>query len=492
MIFTLAHFAAVVPAAGSDFPLPLDRYPPFSSGGLAQALADRIQADPFNLVATIIFFLAIIHTFLTPKFRQWAHQVEAKHRASPKAERPPVVDDDRNEIEEVSFGGQILHFLSEVEAVFGIWAVVLMVAITIDKSWATAIDYVGHRVDFTEPMFVMVIMALASTRPMMRFAERCLSLVAALGGATVGAWWLAILIIGPLLGSFITEPGAMTISALLLARQFYHYRPSAKLSYATIGLLFVNVSVGGTLTNFAAPPMVMAAGPWHWDMAYMFLHFGWKAFTGIVWSTILYYFIFRKEFTALDKAHLQMGRALTQGGGAYIPMWIIVVQVVFMIFIVRVAHYPALFIGGFLFFLAFSQATAHYQKKLDLRAPLLVGFFLAGLVVHGGLQSWWLEPVLKSLGRIPLFIGATILTGFNDNAAITYLATLVPGFTEGFKYAVVAGAVTGGGLTVIANAPNPAGQAILQRFFPDGVSPVKLLVAALVPTLIMSAAFMLL
>jgi len=164
----------------------------------------------------------------------------------------------------------------------------------------------------------------------------------------------------------------------------------------------------------------------------------------------------------------------------------------FLVFTVFVAHYPALFIGGFLFFMAYAQATAHYQKKLDLRPPLLVGFFLAGLVVHGGLQSWWLEPVLKSLGRVSLFVWATILTGFNDNAAITYLATLVPGFTEPFKYAVVAGAVTGGGLTVIANAPNPAGQAILQRFFPDGVSPFKLLLAAIPPTLILAAAFMLL
>ncbi|HEY5080185.1 MAG TPA: putative Na+/H+ antiporter, partial [Opitutaceae bacterium] len=208
--------------------------------------------------------------------------------------------------------------------------------------------------------------------------------------------------------------------------------------------------------------------------------------------TLLYYSVFRKEFAALNKSYLETGRAMTQGGGSYIPTWIIAAQVVFLVFTVAVARYPALFVGGFLFFMAFAQATAHYQKKLDLRAPLLVGFFLAGLVVHGNLQSWWLEPVLKSLGRVSLYVWATILTGFNDNAAITYLATLVPGFTEPFKYAVVAGAVTGGGLTVIANAPNPAGQAILQRFFPDGVSPLKLLVAALAPTLVLAAAFMLL
>ena len=379
--------------------------------GLYEALSDRVRAEPFNLVATIIFLLAIVHTFLAPMIRRWAHRAEERHRIRPRNKRPPPVDDEGNEVPEVSFQGQILHLLSEVEAVFGIWAVVLAIAIALYKGWGTAADYIGQRVDFTEPTFVMVIMALASTRPLMRLAERCLFLFAAVGGATVGSWWVSILIVGPLFGSFITEPGAMTISALLLARQFYHLRPSGRLSYATIWLLFVNVSVGGTLTQFAAPPMVMAAGPWHWGLVYMFTHFGWKAFTGIVCATSLYYAFFRKEFARLNGAYLREGRAMTQGGGSYIPIWIIAVQLAFLVYTVAVAHFPALFIGGFLFFMAFAQATAHYQKKLDLRPPLLVGFFLAGLVVHGGLQSWWLEPVLKSLGRVSLYVWATILTG---------------------------------------------------------------------------------
>jgi hypothetical protein len=480
------------PAPGGAFPPLLTSYPEVSSQGLFQTLADRVHAEPFNLVATVIFILAILHTFLTPKIRHWAHVVEGWHMDHVRGRRRVLTDDEGNELPEVSFPGQVLHFLSEVEAVFGIWAVVLMIAIALDKGWGTAVDYVGKQVNFTEPMFVMVIMALASARPMMRLAERSLFVFAAIGGANIGAWWLSILIIGPLFGSFITEPGAMTISAILLARQFYHYKPSPRLCYATIGLLFVNVSVGGTLTQFAAPPMVMAAGPWHWDMMHMLTHFGWKAFLGIICSTLLYYFMFRREFTAMNKTNLETARAMTQGGGSYIPPWIMGAQILFLVYTVAVARYPALFIGGFLFFMAFAQATAHYQKKLDLRPPLLVGFFLAGLVVHGGLQSWWLEPVLKSLGRVALFTWATILTGFNDNAAITYLATLVPGFTEPFKYAVVAGAVTGGGLTVIANAPNPAGQAILQKFFADGVSPMRLFLWAVVPTLVMSAAFMLL
>jgi hypothetical protein len=126
---------------------------------------------------------------------------------------------------------------------------------------------------------------------------------------------------------------------------------------------------------------------------------------------------------------------------------------------------------------------------VDIKTPLLVGFFLAGLVIHGGVQGWWIAPTLSSLSQNGLFWGATILTAFNDNALITFLATLVPDFSESFKVAVVEGAVTGGGLTVIANAPNPAGQALLGRFFDGAVSPVKLFLAALLPTLIAAALF---
>ena len=175
-----------------------------------------------------------------------------------------------------------------------------------------------------------------------------------------------------------------------------------------------------------------------------------------------------------------------------VPVWVTLVHLAFLGFTVWMAHYPVLFIGGFLFFLAFAQATAHHQSKVELRGPMLVGFFLGGLVIHGGLQAWWIEPVLGRLGEIPLFAGATLLTAFNDNALITYLATLVPDFSEPLKYAVVSGAVTGGGLTVIANAPNPAGQSILQRYFPEGVSPLGLLLGALVPTLLVAFSFIVL
>ncbi len=172
-----------------------------------------------------------------------------------------------------------------------------------------------------------------------------------------------------------------------------------------------------------------------------------------------------------------------------VPAWVTATHMTFMAWTVFTSHYPALFLGGFLIFLGFARATAAYQSRIELKAPLLVGFFLAGLVIHGGLQGWWIAPVLANLSETPLFLSSTLLTAFNDNALITYLATLVPNLDDRLKIAIVEGAVTGGGLTVIANAPNPAGQALLSRFFDGAIKPIGLLLGALPPTLIVIAAF---
>jgi hypothetical protein len=381
--------------------------------------------------------------------------------------------------------------------VFGLWAVVLAVAMTAYAGWETATHYLNDTVNYTEPLFVVVIMALASTRPVVTLAESGLRRVANAGGCTPAAWWVSILTIGPLFGSFITEPAAMTICALLLARQFYDLGPSTKLKYATLGALFVNVSIGGTLTHFAAPPVLMVARPWSWDTPFMLSHFGWRVIVAIALTTAFYYLAFRRELTALASrpsvADEEQPDADTPGAILLpAPAWVTAAHVLFMAWTVLTAHYPALFLGGFLFFLGFARATDAYQSRIELRTPLLVGFFLAGLVIHGGLQGWWIAPLLGGLSEFPLFLGATMLTAFNDNALITYLATLVPNLGDQLKVAVVEGAVVGGGLTVIANAPNPAGQALLCRFFGGAISPLGLALGALVPTLIAVAVFRLL
>ncbi len=475
-----AEALASLPRALTDYPA--------AGGSLMQELAARIDIEPFNGVATAIFFLAILHTFAATRFTALAHRVQHRHDEAARAQ---------GDIGTPSVLAELLHLLGEVEVVFGLWAVVLAAAMTAYANWAQTTHYLNDTVNYAEPLFVVVIMALASTRPVVGFAEAGLGHLANLGGATPGAWWLAIVTVGPLLGSFITEPAAMTICALLLARQFYDLQPSAALKYATLGLLFVSVSIGGTLTHFAAPPVLMVARPWAWGTPFMLAHFGWRAATAIALSAATYYLLFRREFVALggrppvaDVEQPDEEAAATPL--LPVPAWVTMAHLGFMAWTVVNAHYPALFVGGFLFFLGFAKATAAYQSRVELRTPLLVGFFLAGLVIHGGLQGWWIAPVLGRLAEFPLFLSATFLTAFNDNALITFLSTLVPNLSDPLKIAVVQGAVVGGGLTVIANAPNPAGQALLSRFFDGAVSPLRLVLGALPPTAIAAAVFRLL
>ena len=477
----------MIDTAGAAFPRALDTYPP-PAATITDTLWARATLEPFNVIATAIFLLAILHTFAAARFARLAHNVQRRHDqrcdADGRRRTPSVL-------------AEMLHFFGEVEVVFGLWAIVLLVAISAYEGWTTAKGYFNGTVNYTEPLFVVVIMTLASTRPIVRCAEAGLRRIAqAAGRGTPTAWWLAILTIGPLLGSFITEPAAMTICALLLARQFFDLEPSERLKYATLGLLFVNVSIGGTLTHFAAPPVLMVARPWEWDTPFMLAHFGWRAVASIVAATAVYCVMFRSELTALaarppvvDIERPEDEAAEENQPMLAVPVWVTAVHIFFMVWTVFNAHYPALFLGGFLIFLGFARATSPYQSLIELKAPLLVGFFLAGLVIHGGLQGWWIAPLLASLSEHPLFLGSTVLTAFNDNALITYLATLVPHLDEHAKAAIVEGAVTGGGLTVIANAPNPAGQALLARFFGGAVLPLKLLLGALPPTIISALAF---
>jgi hypothetical protein len=464
---------AAAPAAGAVFPPPLDRYTGEEGLSLLDVLARRARQEPMNVVATAIFVLAILHTFAAPKLLQASHRL----RRRVDAERGPGAH---------SFAVELLHLLGEVEAVFGIWCIPLLIAIRLLKGPRSAEAFLGG-VDFTEPMFVFVVMAIASTRPILLFAEGLMGLFASLGGRTPLSWWVSTLTVGPILGSFITEPAAMIICALLLSRRVLDLGTSPRLRYATLGLLFVNVSVGGTFTHFAAPPVLMVASKFGWDTAFMAGHFGWKAAVGIGIANAGFGLLFRPELASMPQTS-----AIPDGPERRVPPSITAVHLGFLALTVYAAHTPAVFMGAFLFFLAFHAATAPYQDPLDLRAPLLVAFFLAGLVVHGALQQWWIAPVLGSLQELPLFIGAMALTTVNDNAAITYLSSLVPGLGAAARYAVVAGAVAGGGLTVIANAPNPAGQAALARHFPEGISPVGLFLGAAFPTLVMALCFLLL
>jgi Putative Na+/H+ antiporter len=432
----------------------------------------------FQLASLIIFGLAIIHTFFANVFISLSEKVAAKH-----AERIKDVPGANS----VSFKAEILYFFGEVEIIFGIWVVPLIITGICFYNWKTMLHYFETR-DYTEPLFVVVIMSVAATRPILKLAEDGLRFVAKLMGGSVSAWWISILIIGPILGSFITEAGAMTICALLLARRFYAYAPNRKLAYGTLGLLFVNISVGGVLTNFAAPPVLIIQRVWEWSTAFMITNFGWKAVVGVFVTTICYFIFFRKDLKQLGKVK-HLADFEDEEKQEKMPIWVTLVHVFFLVAIVTNTHHPIVFLGAYLLFLGFHQATSPHQIPIQLKRPLFVALFLIGLVIHGGLQGWWITPLLGNLNFEGMMVLSMVLTAFNDNAAIAYLASLIPDLSEILKYAVLSGVIIGGGLTVIANAPNPAGLVILKRYFHGKISPIYLLFGAFFPTAVFFVIF---
>ena len=419
-----------------------------------------MRPSDVELAGTIFFGLAVLHTFLVSKFDRFAEHF-------PKG----------------STGSHVFHFLGEVEVVFGIWAAAFLGVYSYLKGFVVYDDQ--HRVvggaihyleglNFTEPAFVFVTMCIAGTRPVIKFAEKIIRAIAwAIPLSPKMAFYVICLIVGPLLGSFITEPAAMTLIALILLESFYQGDISRKFKYATLGVLFVNISVGGTLTHYAAPPVLMVAGKWGWDTPYMFSHFGYKAVISCLITTLSIAFIFKKELCGPLPAIKNASR---------IPWGVTLFHLLFLALTIYTVHHMVFFLGLFLFFLGFTVVTEGYQSKLKLKEGLLVGFFLAGLVTLGQQQAWWLQGLLVSLGETTLYLGAAAITGITDNAALTYLGSLVE-LSDVKKYYLVAGAVAGGGLTVIANAPNPAGFGILRKSFgPSGINPLKLLLFSLFPT----------
>lgn len=409
-----------------------------------------------ELLATVLFAAAILHTFSVKKFAHWSH-------LQPQG----------------SIRGTLLHFLAETEVVFGLWAAALFVGIaSLHGSLSRAVEYIDG-LNFNEPKFVLVVMVVAATRPVVALAEKLIGLAAScLPWAPGISFYVAALILGPLLGSLITEPAAMTLLALVLKKQYFDRGISSRLAYATLGLLFVNVSVGGTLTHFAAPPVLMVAAKWEWNTIHMLTNFGWRAALSCTISTLAAVIVFRRELTNLPPL-------VVEGNNA--PAWLSFLHLAFLGLVVAFAHHPDVLFGVFMLFLGLTKATQTHQDALKLREGLLVGFFLAGLVTLGSLQAYWLKPLILSLNGSSLFFGATGLTALTDNAALTYLGSLVEGISDELKYALVAGAVTGGGLTIIANAPNPAGAGILQSsavFKGEGISSLGLLLGALPPTLV--------
>jgi hypothetical protein len=370
-----------------------------------------------NSLATSFFVVAICHTFLVKVFQHLACQF-------PKG----------------TFAQLVFHMMGEVELVLGFWAGIFVASLLLLNGFDYTLSYLDS-LRFHETVFVFFIMLISSSPIILRGVQRTLVIATKpLPLSAPVANYLVALTLCPLSGSLISEPAAMTVTALLLKDQFLDKKVSQRFKYLTLAVLFVNISIGGSLTHFAAPPVLMVSHAWQWNTPFMFVHLGWKAMLAVFINACLAIAFLRKELLEL------------QGG-----------------------------------------TPKKYKGKIKFRESLFVSIFLAGLVILGKPQSWWLEPILKSLDSTSLFFGTTLLTAFTDNAALTYLGSQVEGISDSMKYALMAGSIAGGGLTVIANAPNPAGFSILKDCFGrEGISPARLAIAALPPTLIAAACLWLL
>ncbi|MDQ3272401.1 MAG: putative Na+/H+ antiporter [Pseudomonadota bacterium] len=409
-----------------------------------------------QIIAAVIFAVALLHTFAAKQFERLSHRYP-RHAG-------------------------LFHLLGEVEVVFGFWAIVLVLSMALLMGGSEALTYAESR-NYTEPLFVFVVMVIAASRPVLRAVMALVNTAAhhVPVSTPLATAWLGLAAV-PLLGSLITEPAAMTIAALMLAPQIFRTAVPEGVKYFALGVLFVNVSIGGTLTAYAAPPVLMVAAAWQWDSAFMAANFGWKAAIAVVINATAATFVLRR--------HLQT-QATPAGGEERVPLSVVAVHIGLLAAVVLMAHHPVAFLAIFLLFLGFTQAYDKHQSPLIIKEALLVGFFLAGLVVLGGMQAWWLQPIVSSLDPLALFMGSLALTAITDNAALTYLGSLIVGISDESKYMLVAGAVAGGGLTVIANAPNPAGVALLKRGFTDEtVGAGGLLLGALGPTAVAAAAFL--
>jgi hypothetical protein len=414
---------------------------------------------PIQWIAAAIFVVALLHTFSVKQFERLSHRYP-RHAG-------------------------LLHLLGEVEVVFGFWAIMLVVVMAVVVSGGDALDYAESR-NYTEPLFVFVVMVIAASRPVLRTVMSLVNTLARIAPVRtpIATAWLGLAGV-PLLGSLITEPAAMTIAALMLAPQVFRPQVPERLKYLALGALFVNVSIGGTLTSYAAPPVLMVATTWQWDSAFMFFNFGWKAALAVLLNATVATYVLRSHLQPAPLGNDDLPEEIR------VPLSVVAVHLGLLAGVVLFAHHPVVFLSLFLMFLGFTQAYERHQSPLILKEALLVGFFLAGLVVLGGMQQWWLQPIVSGLDPVALFLGALGLTAITDNAALTYLGSLIVGISDLSKYMLVAGAVAGGGLTVIANAPNPAGVALLKRGFADEtIGAGGLLLGALVPTAVAAAAFM--
>jgi hypothetical protein len=419
-----------------------------------------------------IFICAVVHTYLTTTFYSLHLKYKSKSGRSQKKSKI------------YRSLSEIFYFLSEVELVFGFWIIPLVIGLFFVSKIGTTIAYLETR-DYTYALYMTVVVAFASTRPIIVFAETILAYISRLGGNNAKSWWWTILTVGPLLVTILKEPGAMTITSILLAKTCFPFIKKMKFRYKTLALLFINISLGGLLAPHTSRSLFLVARAENWDFIYTFFRFGWKSMLIILINNSVFYFLFRKDFVKDSSALVAY---LEQEKKERPPLWLTGIHLFFLLAIVLSSEYPPIFLGCFFLFLGIHRVTFHYQGNeqgpLHLMPAILVGFFFASLLIHGELQRWWAVHLLQGLNFAGSLVMSSFLSAVIDNAVVLYFLDQVEPLSETILYAIVVGAMSSGSLTLMANGPNLIGYTNLKKFFRRNISLVSLFFAALPPTLI--------
>lgn len=374
-----------------------------------------------------------------------------------------------------------LRFITHPESAMVMWATVLLGVQWWGSGSTGVIKYVS-RLHLIEPIYVATILIVCSTPSLIRSIRWTIFSVAhRLPVNTPMTFFVLAIVLGSLSGSIITEPAAMTLMCTIIGDTFLTSTRSDPFKYAVLGLILVSVSIGGALTPFSAPPIVMVATAWGWTLPVILRNFALPVIVSIVASTVIITMIFRRELTT-PVAIVSRPRR---------PDWIVsTIAMTLLVATLIVRHSLPSLLAILLIATGVIMVTSRRVAIAAVESGVWVGLFLVGVIILGGLQTWWVAPIIRSLPPSQLFMASIVVSAVADNAALAYLGTLVPDICRIKQLAIVGGAVCGGGLTVIANAPNPiAFRLLAPAFGSNGINPVKLALAAVGPTLLVAALF---
>lgn len=431
-----------------------------------------VSTTPFDLFSALFFFLAIVHALSTRYLAELADKLERKKSTKIDLGVFPR-----------SFRIELVRFLSETEVVFGLWVIPQLIAMTYFYNWNHVLEFLDG-LHFVEPLYVATVLIVILSRPIEEIIEQTFGALSRIDKGSCRIWWWLALTLGPLLGSVLKETSAMLISCAILADRFFTAKPSTRFKYVTFALLLVNVSLGGALTNFGSSSILMVRDTWGWTSSFVFNSFGIPVLLSIFTLNFIVYLFFRKE---LQKLELPISE---YESGTPCQLWVKLAYVAILAWIIFHGNYPVVFIGTLVLFVGLHQAIFGKKEELKLRPGIMIGFFLAGLIIHGTLQEWWVSPLFRHCSEQGLFPLSVVLSAFNQNALVTYMALHVQAFNDLDKYYIVAGSLLGGGLTLFGNSPNFAAFSILRPFFPRGISLFKVFAIALCFVLIVSGFFL--